>query len=198
MTKRLFIGVPVSSIKAVQKVESWKSNSRMRLNKLNWVKPENWHITLCFLGDTPDEKVGALKQMIDQAFNEVAAFNSKLEGVGVFPNRRDPNVLWLGLNGLQTIIPAHQKLGDLLRQNDFSFDQKSLKPHLTIARMKFLADKTIIDTLVNDYGQTVFDTMNVNRVVLFESLLTPQGPIYKALYTKEFLSAEGSSFFDTI
>jgi 2''-5'' RNA ligase len=186
MNKRLFIGVPVSSMKAIQKVESWKNNTQIRLNKINWVKPENWHITLYFLGDTPDEKVDVLKQIIDQSFSDVAAFSSKLEGVGVFPNRRDPNVLWIGLNSLQNILPAHQQLGELLRQNDFSFDQKPLKPHLTIARMKFLADKAIIDTLASDYGQTVFDTMNINKVILFESLLTPQGPIYKALYTKEF------------
>jgi len=186
MTKRLFIGVPVSSTKAIQKVESWKNNSRMRLNKMSWVKPENWHITLYFLGDTPDEKVDVLRQVIEQSFSDVAAFSSKLEGVGVFPSRRDPNVLWLGLNSLQNIIPAHHKLGDLLRQNGFNFDQKPLKPHLTIARMKFLADKAIIDTLVNDYGQTVFDAVSINKVVLFESLLTPQGPIYKALYSREF------------
>lgn len=186
MTKRLFIGVPVSSTKAIQKVESWKNNIRMRLNKMNWVKPENWHITLYFLGDTPDEKVDLLKQLIDQTFDEYSAFPAKLEGVGVFPNRRDPNVLWLGLNSLQNIISAHQEFGELLQQNGFGFDQKTLKPHLTIARMKFLADKAIIDTLVKDYGQTVFDTVNINKVVLFESVLTPQGPIYRALYTKEF------------
>lgn len=184
MTKRLFIGLPVSSVKAVHKVESWKNNSRMRLNKMNWVKPENWHITLYFLGDTPSEKVELLRQLIDQTFGEVSAFPAQLEGVGVFPSRRDPSVLWLGLNSLQNILPAHEKLGELLRQNDFSFDQKPLKPHLTIARMKYLADKAIIDTLVSDYGQTVFDMININKVVLFESLLTPQGPIYKALYTK--------------
>lgn len=186
MTKRLFIGLPVSSIKAVQKVESWRNNSRMRFNKMNWVKPENWHITLYFLGDTPDEKVDLLKQLINQTFGECSAFPAKLEGVGVFPNRRDPNVLWLGLNSLQNIISAHQELGELLQQNGFSFDQKPLKPHLTIARMKFLANKAIIDTLVKDYGQTVFDMVNINKVVLFESVLTPQGPIYKALYTREF------------
>jgi 2'-5' RNA ligase len=184
MTKRLFIGLPVSSIKAVQKVESWKNNSRMRLNKMNWVKPENWHITLSFLGDTPSEKAELLQNLIEQSFGEVTAFQAKLEGVGLFPNRRDPNVLWLGLNSLQTILPTHQQLGELLQQNGFSFDKKPLKPHLTIARMKYLADRSIIDTLVKDYGQTVFDTVNINKVVLFESLLTPQGPIYKALYTK--------------
>lgn len=186
MTKRLFIGVPVSSLKAIQKVESWKNNSRMRLNKMNWVKPENWHITLSFFGDTPSEKVDLLKQLIDQSFNEVAAFNSNLEGVGVFPNRRDPNVLWLGLNSLQNVLSAYHQLGDLLKQNGLNFDQKPLKPHLTIARMKYLADKAIIDTLVKDYGQTVFDQVKIDRLVLFESLLTPQGPIYKALYTKHF------------
>lgn len=186
MNKRLFIGTPVSSIKTVQKVESWKNNSRMRLNKMNWVKPENWHITLSFLGDTPSEKIDILKELIDQSFHELNSFQSKLEGVGVFPNRRDPNVLWLGLNSLQHILPAYEQLGKLLLKNDFSFDQKPLKPHLTIARMKYLADKAIIDTLVKDYGQTVFDQVKIDRVVLFESVLTSQGPIYKALYTKHF------------
>jgi len=186
MNKRLFIGTPVSSIKTVQKVESWKNNSRMRFNKMNWVKPENWHITLSFLGDTPSEKIDILKELIDQSFHELNSFQSKLEGVGVFPNRRDPNVLWLGLNSLQLILPAYEQLGKLLLKNDFSFDQKPLKPHLTIARMKYLADKAIIDTLVKDYGQTVFDQVKIDRIVLFESLLTPQGPIYKALYTKHF------------
>jgi 2'-5' RNA ligase len=186
MNKRLFIGMPVSSIKTVQKVESWKNNSRIRLNKMSWVKPENWHITLSFLGDTPSEKVDQLQKLIDDAFCEVSAFKANLEGVGVFPNRRDPNVLWLGLNSLQLIIPAYEQLGKLLLKNDFSFDQKPLKPHLTIARMKYLADKAIIDTLVKDYGQTVFDQVKIDRVVLFESLLTPQGPIYKTLYTKHF------------
>lgn len=186
MEKRLFIGMPVSSIKTVQKVESWKNNSRMRLNKMNWVKPENWHITLSFLGDTPSEKIDVLKELIDQSFGELNSFNSKLEGVGVFPNRRDPNVLWLGLNNLQNLKSAYQLLGESLIQNGFSFDKKPFKPHLTIARMKYLADKAIIDTLVKDYGQTVFDQVKIDRVVLFESLLTPLGPIYKALYTKHF------------
>jgi 2'-5' RNA ligase len=184
MTKRLFIGIPVSSAKAVQRVESWKNNSRMRLNKMNWVKPENWHLTLYFLGDTPDEKVELLQQMIEQSFSGVTAFNTKLEGIGVFPNRRDPNVLWLGLNSLQNILPAYEDFGNLLQQNGFSFDQKPLKPHLTVARMKFLADKAIVDTLVKDYGQTVFDTVNINKVVLFESVLSQQGPIYKPLFQK--------------
>lgn len=186
MTKRLFIGVPVLSTKAVQKVESWKNNSRMRLNKMSWVKSENWHITLSFLGDTPSEKVQLLQNLIDQSFCEVAAFQAKLEGIGVFPNRRDPNVLWLGLSSLQNILPAYQQLGELLSQNGFSFDKKPLKPHLTIARVKYLADKAIIDTLVKDNGLTVFDEVNIDGVVLFESLLTPQGPIYKAIYTKLF------------
>lgn len=186
MTKRLFIGVPVSSLKAIQKVELWKNNSRMRLNKMNWVKPENWHITLSFLGDTPSDKIDQLQNLIDDAFREISAFKANLEGVGVFPNRHDPTVLWLGINSLQTIVPTHQQLGELLQQNGFSFDKKPLKPHLTIARMKYLADKAIIDTLVKDYRQTVFDQVKIDRVVLFESILTPQGPVYKALYTKHF------------
>lgn len=185
MMKRLFIGLPVSSVKTAQKAELWKNNSRIRLNKMNWIKPENWHITLYFLGDTPEEKVESLKQMIDQSFAGFSAFSAQLEGVGTFPNQHHPNVLWLGLNHLHTILPAYQMLGGLLQQNGLMVDPKPLKPHLTIARIKHLADRMVIDSLIKEYRQTVFDTINIDKVVLFESVLSPQGSIYKVEYTKK-------------
>lgn len=85
MTKRLFIGIPVSSAKAVQRVESWRNSSRMRLNKMSWVKPENWHLTLYFLGDTPGEKVDLLKQLIDQSLGSTLLFWLIWKSLAYFP-----------------------------------------------------------------------------------------------------------------
>ena len=185
--KRLFIGIPIESEKAVHQVDIWKNDRYLNRNVLNWATPGNWHITLFFLGSADESVVPMLQQLIEESFGEVKAYNSELRGVGIFPNTYNPKVLWIGFGDLQPLMPAYSRLGGLLLQNGFSFDQKPLKPHLTLARIKYMADRSMIDTLVNDHGQTVFDRVNINRIVLFESLSTPQGPVYNPLYVNEFI-----------
>ena len=183
--KRLFIGVPIQSPKSVQQVEVWKKDLHLNRNVLNWTIPENWHITLFFLGSTEESEVPVLRQLIEESFSKIQAYQTQLSGVGVFPNSHDPKVLWLGFDDLQPIMPAYSKLGEMLQQNGFSFDQKPLKPHLTIARVKRTDHPSAFQSLLSAYHETVFDQVNMNKVVLFESITTPAGPIYKPLFEKQ-------------
>ena len=185
--KRLFIGIPIESPKSVQQVEVWKKNRQLNRNVLNWTPPGNWHITLFFLGSTEESAIAVLQQLIDESFRELQAYYIELRGVGVFPNTNNPKVLWLGLEDLQPLMPAYSKLGELLQQNGFSFDQKPLKPHLTIARVKRADNPLAFQSLLSKFEETVFDEVNMNKVVLFESITTPAGPIYKALFEKELI-----------
>jgi RNA 2',3'-cyclic 3'-phosphodiesterase len=185
--KRLFIGIPIESPKSVQQVEVWKKDPQLNQNVLNWTPPGNWHITLFFLGSTEDSAVAVLQQLIDKSFSKIHAYQTELHGVGVFPNSNNPKVLWLGLEDLQPLMAAYSKLGELLQQNGFSFDQKPLKPHLTIARVKRADNPSAFQSLLSEYQETVFEEVNMNKVVLFESITTPAGPIYKALFEKELI-----------
>ena len=182
--KRLFIGVPIQSDKATKQSIIWKNDRQLNSNQLNWTKPENWHITLFFLGDTPISKIALLQNLIEESFKNIEAFNTELIGLGVFPNTLNPKVLWLGLEDIQPLMPAHSQLGDLLQQNGFSFDSKPLKPHLTLARIKHLANRPVFWTLLKDYQQFSFGSVEIDRIVLFESILTQQGPVYKPLFEK--------------
>ena len=182
--KRLFIGVPIQSDKATKQAGIWKNDRQLNINQLNWTKPENWHITLFFLGNTSIAKIALLQNLIGESFKNIGAFNTELIGLGVFPNTHNPKVLWLGLEDIKPLMPAHSQLGDLLLQNGFSFDSKPLKPHLTLARIKHLNDRLIFDSLLNEYRQKIFETVEIDRIVLFESILTQQGPVYKPLFEK--------------
>ncbi|MBW8331629.1 MAG: RNA 2',3'-cyclic phosphodiesterase [Prolixibacteraceae bacterium] len=182
--KRLFIGVPIQSAKANQFAKIWKNDRQLNSNQFNWTKPENWHITLFFLGDTPISKIALLQNLIEESFKNIGAFNTELIGLGVFPNTHNPKVLWLGLEDIKPLMPAHSQLGDLLLQNGFSFDSKPLKPHLTLARIKHLNDRLVFDSLLNEFRQKTFGTVKIDRIVLFESILTQQGPVYKPLFEK--------------
>jgi len=185
--KRLFIGVPIQSPKSVQQVEVWKKDLHLNRNVLNWTIPENWHITLFFLGSTEESVVPVLRQLIEESFSKIQAYQTELRGVGVFPNTNNPKVLWLGLDDLQPIMSAYSHLGEMLQQNGFSFDQKPLKPHLTIARVKRTDHPSAFHALLSAHQETVFDQVNMNKVVLFESITTPAGPIYKPLFEKQLI-----------
>ena len=185
--KRLFIGIPIESLKSVRQVEVWKKDPQLNQNVLNWTTPGNWHITLFFLGNTEESTIPVLQQLIDESFSKIQAYQAELRGVGVFPNTHNPKVLWLGLEDLQPLMAAYSKLGELLQQNGFSFDQKPLKPHLTIARVKRADNPSAFQLLLIEYQETVFDEVNVNKVVLFESISTPAGPIYNPLFQKQLI-----------
>jgi len=184
MMKRLFIGLPIETETVAQMAKIWQNDRLLNQNRMNWTKPENWHITLFFLGDTPVSDIAVLQQLIEESFHSVQYFSTQLTGAGVFPNANNPKVLWLGLENLQPLILPYARLSDLLQKNGFSFDHKPLKPHLTLARIKSFENRTSFDSLIKQYYQFNFGTIVINRVVLFESILSTQGPVYKPLYTK--------------
>lgn len=185
--KRLFIGVPIYSQTAVQVTEIWQADQSLNLNRLVWTKPSNWHMTLVFLGACPEAVVSQLISIMDEAFKLVPAYTSLLTGVGVFPEKGRPNVWWLGLDNIQPLLPGYIQLVSLLRRNDFVFDSKPLKPHLTVARIKYLANRDYLESMLEEYRPYNFGMININRVNLFESVSTPQGVRYDALYEKELL-----------
>jgi len=185
--KRLFIGIPIESTKSVQQVELWKEDACLNRNVLNWTIPGNWHITLFFLGSTEESAIPLLQQLIEESFRDVKAYQTELMGVGVFPNTHNPKVLWLGLEDIQPIISAYSQLGESLQQNGFSFDQKPLKPHLTIARVKKTNHPSAFQSLLDKYQKTVFDRIEIKSVALFESISTSDGPVYRPLCIKQLI-----------
>ena len=185
--KRPFIGIPIESQRSVQQVEAWRNDTQLNRNVLNWTIPGNWHITLFFLGSTEESAVAVLQQLIEESFSKIQTYQTELRRVGVFPNMNNPKVLWIGLQNLQPLMLAYSMLGKLLQQNGFSFDQKPLKPHLTIARVKRADNPSAFESLLAEYRETVFDRVDMNKVVLFESISTPTGPIYKPLYQKQLI-----------
>jgi len=186
--KRLFIGIPIESPKSVQQVEIWKNDRHLNQNVLNWTPPGNWHITLFFLGNTDESAVPVLQKLIDESFSEIQAYHTDLLGVGVFPNTNNPKVLWIGLENLQPLLSAYSKLRELLQQDGFSFDQKPLKPHLTLARVKRTDNPSAFQSLLAEFQDTVFDRIEVNKVTLFESITTSAGPVYKPLFVKQLMT----------
>lgn len=185
MMKRLFIGIPMVSEVAANQAAIWKNDRPLNTNRINWSRYENWHITLFFLGNTSVDRIAVLRKLIDESFRTVSGFCAGLKGVGVFPDQRDPKVLWLGLEGLESLMPAYEQLGQLLRDHGFEYDRKPLKPHLTIARVKHLEHRSSLESVLSEFQDFDFGSVAVDRLVLYESVSTSHGPVYQPVFEKQ-------------
>jgi 2'-5' RNA ligase len=184
MIARLFIGVPIESQRVVQQVKTWREDELLNQNLLKWVKPENWHITLYFLGNQPISLINVLQQVIEESFFGVQSFNALINGIGVFPHERNAKVLWSGFDNLQPLVPAYFRMGELLKQHGITFSTLPFKPHLTLARIKSLDQTSSFESFLKSWQQSEFGHIKIDRIVLYQSVSSLQGPVYTPLFVK--------------
>lgn len=185
---RLFIAIEISSdtIRSLAALQQQLSDGQ-RLAGVRWVGPENFHVTLQFLGETNPEKVGLINAAMDSAGHEQKAFELHTEGLGFFPNPEAPRVLWTGVREVQPVNALARKLHAQLSK-EFP-TRGSVSPHITLARMNdWITDETLAKlkyTIARIEGKSVFGATHVNEICLFRSILGPEGPKYARLHTSK-------------
>jgi 2'-5' RNA ligase len=148
--------------------------------RVSWVKPDNIHLTLKFLGDTPEKKIDGISGVLREAARDVQPILAKISGSGVFPNERRPRVLWIGI---EESTGALQKLATTIdhRMHDFGFkkEDRSFSPHLTIGRVR----EGNVDKIVSAMRERPFTAHEVewNEITLMQSELLPGGSVYTPL-----------------
>ena len=103
----------------------------------SWVRPGNIHLTLKFLGDTPSERVTDIRKSVSEAVKSYPVFKVALDGISLFPNKKNPRVLWIGLKDPYNHLRNLQgKIDAKMGQLGFPREKKKFNPHLTLARIK--------------------------------------------------------------
>jgi RNA 2',3'-cyclic 3'-phosphodiesterase len=190
---RLFIAVPlpepvtsfVADIIGDLERESWP---------VRWSDPDNAHLTLHFLGDTPPEQAELLRLALRETIAQHDAFELRTADLGVFPTMKRPRVLWLGLWGpahrLQTLRDA---IGTLLESFAFALDEKPFHPHITLGRVRDARTTRVRDLpgairkrfdQASESGEVTNKKpipLPVHEVVLVRSHLSHDGARYEVL-----------------
>jgi 2'-5' RNA ligase len=192
---RLFIAFPISEEvrRELEKVHpvnlpslsSGQSGSTEgRFDRVKWVSPEQWHITVAFLGDVETQCIASLREAIENVCKKYGPMNFKLDKIDGFPNIQNPNVIVAkAIDESGTASQLQKELVDGLRKIGIEIENRPWKPHITIARnpVKSASGRPPLAGFNRVNLQPV--EWKVDEVILFESELLPTGPRYTKMFS---------------
>jgi RNA 2',3'-cyclic 3'-phosphodiesterase len=150
--------------------------------KINWVKPENMHLTLKFFGDTPDKNIQQIITALNSPTLLVNPFDITLKGLGSFGSSRFPRVIWLGIEtnpGLSTLYDA---INNALKPLGHKPDKPFFTPHLTLGRIRDIKTPDQLYGLESEFNDEEFQKCTIEKFTLYQSILSPKGSLYKPLH----------------
>lgn len=149
---------------------------------LKWVRPQNMHLTLKFLGDIEYSLKDGIIEAMAKVAQTVSPMTLGVQGMGVFPGIRKARVLWIGLGGdTDRLTQAHALLQDALVPMGFSKEKRHFNAHLTLARINTPLDAGRLLEVIQMEGGYPPMTFCMDEIILFQSELRPQGSRYTAL-----------------
>jgi len=150
---------------------------------VRWVNVDNIHITTVFMGDVQEERIGPIQDVVKDVCQGYGPFSIALKGIGVFGSRRNPRVLWVGLDGgIDRMACFKDDLQKGLRPFGIKEEKRRFKPHLTLGRFrKGARTGTDLEDLLLKYHDLTSPDCKIKEFVLFKSDLRPGGAVYSKL-----------------
>ena len=178
---RCFIAIPLSS-------QSHKELAQIQLNlketdsDVKWVKSENIHLTLKFLGDIEETKIATISQKLQEVVKIHNYFEILVGKLGTFPNLLNPRVIWIGINKNEDKINNLQKnTEEALTPLGLEKEMRAFHPHLTLGRVRSKKNIKQLTEKIKTLQLPQFQPITVNKIVLFQSILKPSGAEYTVL-----------------
>lgn len=146
---------------------------------IRWVKSQGMHLTLKFLGETPEKKVDQVKSVLDQSMREYPAFLINLKGTGSFPpGVKFPRILWVGVESNEILPRIQTRLENEMEKLHFPKEKRAYHPHLTLGRIKTPQSLGPVLSLFQEQKNKDFGKMKVEKITFFHSVLKPTGAEY--------------------
>lgn len=178
---RLFIGIDLP-LQIKHMLNDIETDLKSQLgDTARWVSKDNIHLTLKFLGDTPEDKVDEIEASIEHAVQNFRKFYFTLGGMGAFPTVRQARVIWVGVHhGAPEIVELSKAIEKALGRIGFKSELKAFKPHITLARLKMPKP---VESALSSVSPDIFPgrVINVDGITIFESHLKPTGAEYTTL-----------------
>jgi 2'-5' RNA ligase len=156
-------------------------------NAIRWTKPDGIHLTLKFLGQTPNDQIDLIVSTLRAAVAAQPVFTLEVSGIGCFPSLHQPRIVWVGVHEEQAahhlrtlqhaVEAATEPLGYPIERREFS-------PHLTLGRVAHdvrPTDLRKIGEVIDAARVGVLGHFEIKQAVLIKSDLQPHGAVYTVL-----------------
>lgn len=178
---RLFVAINVPK-KEKDRIQRASRAIREADLPVRWVEPDNFHLTLKFLGEVRPEQVPDVEGVLERIAGTTQPFDMEVGGFGAFPTIRRPRVLWVGIEPSPALRCLKQDLEWALTDYGFERETRAFHPHLTLGRAQADGGAGIfrgLDEVVSkmDYRGGV----KVRKLDLMQSHLSRSGAKYTIL-----------------
>lgn len=186
MSKRLFLAIPIRPDEILIQQKLFLINN-LKEERINWVKDENMHLTLKFIGKTPTKKIPELIEAVNACI-KTKPFQLTLENIGIFGSAYQAKVIWIGVQQNNDLLNLYTQIAKQLEQIGYEIGRQNFVPHFTLGRINRIIHKDHFKKVMGNSEKGFIQKINVEKIILFESILKPEGPVYNVI--KSFILSE--------
>jgi 2'-5' RNA ligase len=185
---RLFIALQIPAAVRESLAAILKS-LRVLSSAPRWVRPENLHVTLKFIGEWAPEKLYALRSAVGTVRLDQPV-TLDFRGLGFFPNEKRPRVFWTGIQASPNLITLASEIDHATEKLGVPREQRAFSPHLTLARFEPSGLPDRLRAAIQENAAREFGSLNASEFHLIESKLKPSGAEYTTVESFPFAAAE--------
>jgi RNA 2',3'-cyclic 3'-phosphodiesterase len=151
----------------------------------HWVRPENLHVTLKFIGEVSPARFDGIRGTLS-AIRSDAPVDLKFRGLGFFPDEQHPRVLWAGIDASANLASLAGDIDGALETQGMARERRAFTPHLTLARIEPLGLHEKLRAAIQENRAREFGSFQTREFHLIESKLKPSGAEYTTLASFPF------------
>ena len=150
---------------------------------VRWVREENIHITVIFMGNVEEKYLDSIGKVVERACSKYAPFKIRAKGAGVFSNLRNAKVLWIGVEGdIERLGYFKESIQKKLKPFGIKEESRRFSPHITVGRFrKGFNQPRLLKEVLDKFKDVSSSEAWLKELVLFKSELKPDGAVYTKL-----------------
>jgi 2'-5' RNA ligase len=164
------------------------ADSSFSKNRARWIRPENLHVTLKFIGHVDSGKLDAIRAGLSEVHLD-SPVDMRFRGLGFFPNRKRPRVFWAGMEASANLAPLAAEIDTRLSKLGVPVETREFAPHLTLARFEPPGISDGLSEIAQQNVAREFGAIRTGEFHLFESKTRPSGAEYTRLSSFSFANS---------
>ncbi|TGK28089.1 RNA 2',3'-cyclic phosphodiesterase [Leptospira gomenensis] len=167
---RIFLGISVP-----EEVKEQLVRICYGLPDIRWVLPENFHVTLLFLGEQSREQVDVVSDFCSTIASP--SFRLNLQSVGTFEKQKSPSILFAKVLLNEELVKLQKKLDSGIRKLGFAPERQEYRPHLTLGRFKN-SNGLRVAAYLEEFSGFTSSEFYVSEFHIYSSRTFSEGPVY--------------------